>query len=73
MSMDFWMDRCLQSEAHLSHSVDADGLSNIQRDRKAMPTCVLSELLIVIPYNSYTMGYLPVHGDNPQALASGLS
>ena len=23
--------------------------------------------------NSYTMGCLPVHGDNPQALASGLS
>ena len=24
-------------------------------------------------YNSYTIGYQPVRGDNPQALASGLS
>ena len=36
-SMDFRMDRCLQSIAHQSHSVNADW---IVKYRRAMPTCL---------------------------------
>ena len=30
-------------------------------------------IFIIVPCNSYTMGCPPVRGDNPRALASGLS
>ena len=35
--------------------------------------CIFLFAAVVCICNSYTMGCLPVRGDNPQALASGLS
>ena len=40
MSMDFGMDRCLQSITHQSHSVDADWIVKYRRATPTCPTCV---------------------------------
>ena len=55
MSMDFMMDRCLQSIAHQSHSVDADW---IVKYRTATPTgvykfCSVLFLGFVVTQNLY--------------------
>ena len=44
MSMDFGMERCLQSDSHQNHMVDADWIVKHSMRPKATPTCVSNEL-----------------------------